>query len=71
MKRFISLTAVMATILALGACGGGTDTASDVECLDVPQEVLDTVASGSDNAGFTDRPVRPSRAIRMARTGWR
>lgn len=52
MKRFISLTAVMATVLALGACGGGTDTASDVECLDVPQEVLDTVASGSDNAGF-------------------
>lgn len=52
MKRLLAATASIAAILALGACGGGNDTASKSECLDVPQEVLDTVASGSDSAGF-------------------
>ena len=38
--------------MALAACGGEAKTASTEECLEVPQEALDVVASGSDNTGF-------------------
>lgn len=38
-------------ILSLTACGGG-DASTSAECLDISQDVLDIVASGSDTSGF-------------------
>lgn len=51
MKKFLAVAGATALILSMTACGGG-DAAASVDCLDVPQDVLDVVASGSDNAGF-------------------
>ncbi len=53
MKRFISLFVCLAAVLSLGACGSEASMAEQHECLDVPREVLDTVAAGSDSTGFT------------------
>lgn len=52
MKKVMAAAASITAILTLGACGGGSEAADKSECLDVPQDVLNVVASGSDNAGF-------------------
>ena len=51
MKKIIAAAVTVTTVLSLAACGGNT-AVDKSDCLDVPQDVLNGVASGSDSSGL-------------------
>lgn len=51
MKKIIAAAVTVTTVLSLAACGGNT-AVDKSDCLDVPQDVLNVVASGSDSSGL-------------------
>lgn len=55
MKKIVAMAACVAAVLSMSACGSSQSDAKtemEADCLDVPQGVMDVVASGSDTAGF-------------------
>lgn len=51
MKKIIAAAVTVTTVLSLAACGGNA-AVDKSDCLDVPQDVLNGVASGSDSSGL-------------------
>lgn len=53
MKKILAIAATITAIVSLASCGDGSSKAEPAaDCLDVPADVMEVVASGSDTAGF-------------------
>lgn len=66
MKKIIAAAVTVTTVLSLAACGGNT-AVDKSDCLDVPQDVLNVVASGSDSSDLVTINQHIAEAIRKGR----